>query len=463
MIFFFSCKNVPNGLILCPICHENMKGRKPRGLACFHSLCESCADEMMKTSAKSEITCPSCRAKTSVPDGSVSKLPLNFYLENMEIYPENASPDKVTICTACRNENQYIEAVSFCEECELNFCLVHRSIHIEQKISSHHKLTTFKREDRNLCFIHKKLLKYSCEECNQDICAECVYTKQHMEHIKRVIEIKEGIEMLNKSISADVDNYIVMLENKKTYLQHVLSSIKHAQTMVEARVALVTEEVQQEADSIQSALKKRNSIVESQCKNIDTILLSVKQAEEEFTKCREICGSDSYTELHHAKTKVNQEILKAKAICNTLIPSVKFDSVENKYKGLGKVTEVHENPISFQPFDHQNYGYARTSRNYVFTRRSVVAETLDQSYEHETQNGSLSHKNANYATSKTDTFEGKSLIRTGSLDNLLDERSRNEEPPEVTFINKFMWPKSLTLPSRYGNRKTGIYHEVDRL
>ena len=333
-----------HGLFVCAVCLENMRGKKPRGLICFHSLCEPCIKGIIDNSHSSIIHCPSCRVKTQVPSGDVTKLPLNFYLDALHDTPPTQGTD-ICICTICKNDNKYTEAVARCEDCSVYLCLVCRNVHINHPVLSKHKLTSLKHEANDMCLVHRKPLKYICSKCNYDICAECIHSKVHLDHPEEIINIKERLEEDSQSIKTEIETSLKMLEHKKSYLDHVISSLTYAEEAVKSRVTLVTEEVKHAASSIQNELQRQRNTVKDTCKNIEEIKSSTKKAEAEYTRCQSAYGQQSYTELMHAKLSVENKIKEAKDICLKGVANVKFVPVENKHGGLGRIITMKEDMI----------------------------------------------------------------------------------------------------------------------
>ena len=59
----------------CAVCMEHLLDRNPRFLSCHHSFCQQC---LQKLTNNSQMSCPTCRAVTAVPQNNVTKLTINF-------------------------------------------------------------------------------------------------------------------------------------------------------------------------------------------------------------------------------------------------------------------------------------------------------------------------------------------------------------------------------------------------
>ncbi|XP_025097315.1 uncharacterized protein LOC112565775 [Pomacea canaliculata] len=125
---------------VCTVCLEPYKGRNPKLLPCFHTLCLPCLKDLEKhhmkmspdTTVNEEIAvnrpltfpCPTCRAVIKVPAGGVTKFQTNFYLNNNAV-----------TCDVCdRGE----DAVSTCTECGDNMCVTCQRYH--NKYLSNHQV-----------------------------------------------------------------------------------------------------------------------------------------------------------------------------------------------------------------------------------------------------------------------------------------------------------------------------------
>ncbi|PVD28729.1 hypothetical protein C0Q70_11323 [Pomacea canaliculata] len=134
--------NVPDDVaFICSVCLEPYKGRNPKLLPCFHTLCLPCLKDLEKhhmelspdtTVSEEDIEenrpltfpCPTCRAVIKVPAGGVTQFQTNFYLNKNTV-----------TCNICdRGE----DAVSTCTECGDNLCVTCQRYH--NKFLSNHQV-----------------------------------------------------------------------------------------------------------------------------------------------------------------------------------------------------------------------------------------------------------------------------------------------------------------------------------
>ena len=122
------------GIYSCAVCMEHQLDCNPRYLSCHHSFCQQC---LQKLTNNGQMSCPTCRAITAVPNSDVTKVTMNFQLIQMmerekelkqEIQQTSSSPK----CLFCSKE----QAKYKCRECNQFLC--------EHCKTKHNKMKTFK-------------------------------------------------------------------------------------------------------------------------------------------------------------------------------------------------------------------------------------------------------------------------------------------------------------------------------
>ncbi|PVD28727.1 hypothetical protein C0Q70_11321 [Pomacea canaliculata] len=125
--------NVPDDVAsICSVCLEPYKGRNPKLLPCFHTLCLPCLKDLEKhhtelspdtTVTEEDMTetkpltfpCPTCRAGIQVPAGGVTQFQTNFYINKNSV-----------TCDVCDKGE---DAVCTCTECGDNMCVTCQRYH----------------------------------------------------------------------------------------------------------------------------------------------------------------------------------------------------------------------------------------------------------------------------------------------------------------------------------------------
>lgn len=66
----------------CPICSERFTD--PISLPCIHTYCSKCINSYCSDKQPGDqMPCPVCRRKFSIPEGGLSVLPRNFFMEKL--------------------------------------------------------------------------------------------------------------------------------------------------------------------------------------------------------------------------------------------------------------------------------------------------------------------------------------------------------------------------------------------
>ena len=87
----------------CAVCMEHLLDRNPRYLSCHHSFCQQCLQRLTRNG---QVSCPTCKAVTAVPNNDVTKLTMNFQLvqtmeREKELKEENRSALSSPRCMIC--------------------------------------------------------------------------------------------------------------------------------------------------------------------------------------------------------------------------------------------------------------------------------------------------------------------------------------------------------------------------
>ncbi|XP_064598271.1 probable E3 ubiquitin-protein ligase MID2 isoform X1 [Liolophura sinensis] len=307
----------------CSICMETF--RKPVMLPCQHSFCRECiglyadkskpvrADETSGITGNEDvhqlISCPVCRAPTSLGREGVAGLPPNFHLaEIVERFSSVVEvEDDTPYCSMCEVEN-HAKAVKFCTNCGVFYCqeclanyhpmrgplkrhrLISSMEYLSQdtsqgQVSRHHQST-----QQATCSRHGQPFCLYCVTCRMVICLGCVvdHPKHAVQDIKSAAEndkpdvltktselekvlqeTKEslsGVMRLHKKIQENQDlhtqevekAYCAALEALQAWRLHSLDAMKtrYSQWRVECSAILKHFQIQaQEMESIVQASK----------------------------------------------------------------------------------------------------------------------------------------------------------------------------------------------------------------
>ena len=188
----------------CDICMENMLERNPKVLSCLHSFCTECLIKVIKQGV---IECPSCRSKTDVPGGDITKLPVNFILLKVKDHCDKVLSSKVILCQFCKATN----AILKCQECSQFIC--------DGCSQKHNKLKTFSDHHiYKLCSKHEDCMAaYLCVRCVRSICSTCILM-EHSEHEADIKSFTTGI----KEILSDIENFKLQLKAKEEVYKEII-------------------------------------------------------------------------------------------------------------------------------------------------------------------------------------------------------------------------------------------------
>ena len=188
----------------CDICMENMLERNPKMLSCHHTFCAQCLIQVIKHGI---IECPTCRSKTDVPGGDITKLPVNFILLKVKEHYDKVLSCKVILCQFCKATN----AILKCQECSQFIC--------DSCSQKHNKLKTFADHHiYKLCSKHEDCMAaYLCLRCVRSICSTCILM-EHSEHEAEIKPFTNGI----KEILSDIENFKLQLKEKEEVYKGII-------------------------------------------------------------------------------------------------------------------------------------------------------------------------------------------------------------------------------------------------
>ena len=178
--------------VSCPVCSEIFTD--PRHLPCLHSFCLECLKRWHQksqstTNRQDMITCPTCRALSSVPEsGDLNDLPNSFYQNGLidVLAIKECNNTQVT----CGNCGEKSSESSYCFECWIFYCEECVTAHKKMRSSKNHRALALKEfNDKDYedvlmrpAFCDKQPhqneeLKYYCKNCKTAVCQKPVALK----------------------------------------------------------------------------------------------------------------------------------------------------------------------------------------------------------------------------------------------------------------------------------------------
>ena len=234
----------------CAVCMELLLDRNPRFLSCHHSFCEKC---LQKLTRNGQVSCPTCRAVTAVPNNDVSKLTMNFQLvQIMERENELKKGRQIHFpgqnCHFCGKEN----AVCKCGDCNQFLCEGCEAKHKKMKMFKNHVIL-------KLCQKHFDGMSHICMKCVQAVCVKCIVL-DHAHHEDKVNEYKDGVGQLKSC-----------LEETKKKLKERRNVIEKCQNEADSKKT--------DANKERMKLQRRRDALVKEIEQIDHELVDVGETE----------------------------------------------------------------------------------------------------------------------------------------------------------------------------------------
>ncbi|CAF0861993.1 unnamed protein product [Adineta ricciae] len=196
---------------ICVSCHQDLRSRTSKILACLHSVCIQCLEKLKdESSGGTMYTCPACNHKSRG----------DTICDNLFAADENAANGLFSHCSNCEEGNV---ADWYCDNCVDWLCTQCKNAHARVRLTKDHTVTQKSTEEakqirkmmsneRLLCQIHKEeLARNFCQDCQTLTCDECQIT-QHKNH--RYSFIDEAVQ------------------NQKSNLQSLVNKVRDVRLML---------------------------------------------------------------------------------------------------------------------------------------------------------------------------------------------------------------------------------------
>ena len=357
----------------CAVCMEHLLDRNPRFLSCYHSFCQQCLQRLIN---KGQVTCPTCRAITPVPNNDVTKLTMNFQLVQMmeHLKQEKQSMLSSRNCHFCNKEPIFYKCIEcnkfLCQSCE----------------TKHHKMKVFKGHSMSeICQEHFDGISHICMKCVQAVCVKCIVL-DHADHEDKVEEYQVGVDNL-KSILEDAKKKLKRRQTIFEKCQNELDSkinnaSKRKKELQRTRAALFKEieqidhELLDVADTerkCEKGVKMYKELKEKfnvNCRNVDKFLQSPQnQIVSSFLR-----QSMSVEEILKETEKINIEF---KLDIHEEVQLLKKPVMENNYNNLGNFQIKWPTSIKSLESDLFIYSDSNTSKFVVFDNEGDVIRSFE--------------------------------------------------------------------------------------
>ena len=258
----------------CPICAEVIVDSKV--LPCIHTFCLKCLKEFWKDKKPGDqVPCPLCRTPFNIPEGGLSELPKNCFVEKLlDVQKLSNADQSVPTCDICSTVKKEVDgvlppAVKHCVDCENNMCEQCASIHFAMKCSKEHRVVNLGElltVDTSIyyalkhCNQHKdQKIQMYCLDCEVAVCLACFVIKHNGHKCSDIDEVTQGLkEQIRKDIEKTNEMFLKVNEQSGN-LDKVFTDFEHDTKETEAQIVRRGDEIKQLVDKhVQSLLQDLN-------------------------------------------------------------------------------------------------------------------------------------------------------------------------------------------------------------
>ena len=298
-------KSVLMEYLQCTLCMEDMQ--RSCILHCHHSFCVDCLQKYIaQATDPHKLTCPICRKVTTLPDGDLTNLPPNFFMDNLKELinmQTNGDEDEVKMTASvdrevviCSEENCQGEAVMYCTACQEYLCQTCTDEHAVGRFSrKHHTITaaeskgkmTSSTKSHHPCGRHPdKMLDMYCETCEETMCSECCNT-EHVDHnlislrlfakpceerldtlLKRIDKLLKCVDLARQTSQHHVDKAQHHIVNLKKQVTSTLQQIREKLVQREEKLMSNLEKAETRVDKVASSTQDKQQMAEVNLKSL---------------------------------------------------------------------------------------------------------------------------------------------------------------------------------------------------
>src|SRR6218665_3575401 len=171
------------------------------------------------------MACPICRSEFSIPNGGLSNLTNNFFIDKMvEIRTLSEASTIEALCGTCPDEDR-MKAKMFCFQCEQNLCERCFVAHSKMKLCQNHQVVEIgnklKPQEVNFrssyCDQHPgEIVKMYCKDDKSTICFLC-FAESHQTH--KCLSVTKASEEFSSALKEDLKTVLERFPEFQTSLQ----------------------------------------------------------------------------------------------------------------------------------------------------------------------------------------------------------------------------------------------------
>ncbi|XP_070554792.1 E3 ubiquitin-protein ligase TRIM71-like [Ptychodera flava] len=204
-------EKIHQNFVVCVICSERYKTAKV--LPCLHSFCEQCLRDLVEKTGR--LDCPVCRRSHQLPEGGVTKLQTNIFLDQLvEQFNQHEHEPSKSACDGCMGEGG--DSDVGCVECSMKLCKICARTHKRIPATRSHRLIPVEEylcmKSKDPAMAHASVycdrhadsqVKFYCDTCEVPICSDCTVIDHRIpEHKHRCLQDAAGEykEVVGKTI-----------------------------------------------------------------------------------------------------------------------------------------------------------------------------------------------------------------------------------------------------------------------
>ena len=226
------------------------------------------------------MTCPICRKVTTLPDGDLTNLPPNFFMDNLKelITKEtDGDEDEMNVTASddgevmiCSLEDCQGEAVMYCTVCQEYLCQTCNDEHAASRITRKHQTITpaevkgkmtSSTKSHHPCGIHSdQMLNVYCKTCEEIICFECFNTDHSDHHITSLRPFVKPCEERLDTLLKKIDKLLKCVDLARQTSQQQVDKAQHhivsLKTQVSSTFTDIREKLAQQEERLMSELDR---------------------------------------------------------------------------------------------------------------------------------------------------------------------------------------------------------------
>ncbi|XP_078699522.1 E3 ubiquitin-protein ligase TRIM56-like [Branchiostoma floridae x Branchiostoma belcheri] len=300
---------ISDDFLQCKVCYEPYK--TPKVLACLHTFCLECLEQSLEKQRgeRSRLFCPTCRTATCLPEGGVTRLKDNFFVESLrdtvDIYRKIHSKHEDVMCNNCAENDSPEAASARCLTCDEFLCPDCVNAHKRVRLTRDHCLVALdtiraskteaplKNAKTPLCEKHdNQVMRFFCTTCRIPVCHDCtVIDHREPEHeYVYLTELVDDTKDVLTELSSLSEGRIHEIKVVQSALAKTSLTLEENKAAVKRQLAAATEKLKQRVErkidkQHKLLLKKLSEIVSSREKELnihedflDTTLASLKSS-----------------------------------------------------------------------------------------------------------------------------------------------------------------------------------------